>query len=239
MFTIPNIITLCNAFFGCLAVLSIFSGQTAWLPWLIAICLLADFADGLAARLLKQSSAIGKELDSLADVISFGFVPGAIYYLLLCKSLGLEGLDFSNPNSYLPALGFVITAFSALRLAKFNTDSRQTENFIGLNTPANTIFTLGLLLTVENNSFGLSELLLNLPLLISLIGLFSFLLVSEIPIFSFKFKGLFLKGNEIRFVFLILSALLLIFLPLGLAMMSCIALYLLSSIVLIASKKKA
>ena len=239
MFTIPNIITLCNAFFGCLAVLSIFSGQTAWLPWLIAICLLADFADGLAARLLKQSSAIGKELDSLADVISFGFVPGAIYYLLLCKSLGLEGLDFSNPNSYLPALGFVITAFSALRLAKFNTDSRQTENFIGLNTPANTIFTLGLLLTVENNSFGLSELLLNLPLLISLIGLFSFLLVSEIPIFSFKFKGLFWKGNEIRFVFLILSALLLIFLPLGLAMMSCIALYLLSSIVLIASKKKA
>jgi CDP-diacylglycerol--serine O-phosphatidyltransferase len=220
-------------------VLSIFSGQTAWLPWLIAICLLADFADGLAARLLKQSSAIGKELDSLADVISFGFVPGAIYYLLLCKSLGLEGLDFSNPNSYLPALGFVITAFSALRLAKFNTDSRQTENFIGLNTPANTIFTLGLLLTVENNSFGLSELLLNLPLLISLIGLFSFLLVSEIPIFSFKFKGLFLKGNEIRFVFLILSALLLIFLPLGLAMMSCIALYLLSSILLIASKKKA
>ena len=239
MFTIPNIITLCNAFFGCLAVLSIFSGQTAWLPWLIGICLLADFADGLAARLLKQSSAIGKELDSLADVISFGFVPGAIYYLLLCKSLGLEGLDFSNPNSYLPALGFVITAFSALRLAKFNTDSRQTENFIGLNTPANTIFTLGLLLTVENNSFGLSELLLNLPLLISLIGLFSFLLVSEIPIFSFKFKGLFWKGNEIRFVFLILSALLLIFLPLGLAMMSCIALYLLSSIVLIASKKKA
>jgi CDP-diacylglycerol--serine O-phosphatidyltransferase len=139
----------------------------------------------------------------------------------------------------MPALGFIITAFSALRLAKFNTDSRQTENFIGLNTPANTIFTLGLLLTVENNSFGLSELLLNLPLLISLIGLFSFLLVSEIPIFSFKFKGLFWKGNEIRFVFLILSALLLIFLPLGLAMMSCIALYLLSSIVLIASKKKA
>jgi CDP-diacylglycerol--serine O-phosphatidyltransferase len=151
----------------------------------------------------------------------------------------MEGLEFSNPNSYLPALGFVITAFSALRLAKFNTDSRQTENFIGLNTPANTIFTLGLLLTVENNSFGLSELLLNLPLLISLIGLFSFLLISEIPIFSFKFKGLVWKGNEIRFVFLILSALLLIFLPLGLAMMSCIALYLLSSILLIASKKKA
>lgn len=237
MFTIPNIITLCNAFFGCLAVLSIFSGQTAWLPWLIAICLLADFADGLAARLLKQSSPIGKELDSLADVISFGFVPGAIYYLLLCKSLGMEGLEFSNPKSYLPALGFVITAFSALRLAKFNTDSRQTENFIGLNTPANTIFTLGLLLTVENNSFGLSELLLNLPLLISLIGLFSFLLVSEIPIFSFKFKGLGWKGNEIRIVFLIVSLAALIILPLGPAMMGCVILYLLSSILLMLIKK--
>jgi CDP-diacylglycerol--serine O-phosphatidyltransferase len=218
-------------------VLSIFSGQTAWLPWLIAICLLADFADGLAARLLKQSSPIGKELDSLADVISFGFVPGAIYYLLLCKSLGMEGLEFSNPKNYLSALGFVITAFSALRLAKFNTDSRQTENFIGLNTPANTIFTLGLMLTVENNSFGLSELLLNLPLLISLIGLFSFLLVSEIPIFSFKFKSLGWKDNEIRIVFLIVSLAALIFLPLGPAMMGCVILYLLSSILLMLIKK--
>ena len=148
MFTIPNIITLCNAFFGCLAVLSIFSGQTVWLPWILGICLLADFADGLAARLLKQSSPIGKELDSLADVISFGLVPGAIYYLLLCKSMGQEGLEFDNPNSYLPALGFVMTVFSVLRLAKFNSDSRQTVHFICLNTPANTIFTLGLLLTV-------------------------------------------------------------------------------------------
>jgi CDP-diacylglycerol--serine O-phosphatidyltransferase len=239
LFTIPNIITLGNAFFGCLAVWSIFSGQTAWLPWLLGISLLADFADGLVARLLKQSSPIGKELDSLADVISFGFVPGAIYYLLLCKSLGLEGLEFDNPKTYLPALGFFMTAFSALRLAKFNTDTRQTENFIGLNTPANTIFTLGLLLTVESNSLGLSGLLLNLPLLICLIGAFSFLLVSEIPIFSFKFKNLGWKGNEIRIVFLIVSLAALIILPLGLAMMSAILLYLISSIILAATKKKA
>lgn len=236
LFTIPNIITLCNAFFGCLAVLSIFSGQTVWLPWMLGICLLADFADGLVARLLKQSSPIGKELDSLADVISFGFVPGAIYYLLLCKSLGLEGLEFDNPNSYLPALGFVMTAFSALRLAKFNTDSRQTEHFIGLNTPANTIFTLGLLLIVENNNLGLSQLLLNLPLLIFLIGLFSYLLISEIPIFSFKFKKLGWKGNEFRIVFLILAGAMLIALPIGLAMMSCILLYVLSSFFMMLKK---
>ncbi len=237
MFTIPNIITLCNAFFGCLAVLSIFSGQTVWLPWMLGICLLADFADGLAARLLKQSSPIGKELDSLADVISFGLLPGAIYYLLLCKSMGQEVLEFDNPNSYLPALGFVMTAFSALRLAKFNTDSRQTEHFIGLNTPANTIFTLGLLLTVENNNLGLSQLLINLPLLIILIGLFSFLLISEIPIFSFKFKSLGWSGNEIRFGFLIASLAALIILPLGPAMMACILLYLLISILLMLIKK--
>ena len=208
-----------------------------WLPWMLGICLLADFADGLAARLLKQSSPIGKELDSLADVISFGLLPGAIYYLLLCKSMGQEVLEFDNPNSYLPALGFVMTAFSALRLAKFNTDSRQTEHFIGLNTPANTIFTLGLLLTVENNNLGLSQLLINLPLLIILIGLFSFLLISEIPIFSFKFKSLGWSGNEIRFGFLIVSLAALIILPLGPAMMACILLYLLISILLMLIKK--
>jgi CDP-diacylglycerol--serine O-phosphatidyltransferase len=211
-------------------VLSIFSGQTAWLPWLIAICLLADFADGLAARLLKQSSSIGKELDSLADVISFGAVPGSIFYLLLCKSQGIEGLVFDKPETYLPALGFMITVFSALRLAKFNTDTRQTENFIGLNTPANTIFALGLLLTVENNNFGLAELLLNLPLLLILIALLSYLLISEIPIFSFKFKKLGWKGNEFRFVFLLLALLCFLFLPMGPALSISIILYILLSV---------
>ena len=237
MFTIPNIITLCNAFFGCLAVLSIFSGQTVWLPWTLGICLLADFADGLAARLLKQSSLIGKELDSLADVISFGLVPGSIYYLLICKSLGQEGLILDEPKSFLPALGFIITAFSALRLAKFNTDSRQMVHFIGLNTPANTIFTMGLFMSIENNELGLAPFLLNTPLLIVLIALFSFLLVSEIQIFSFKFKSFGWRGNEIRFGFLIVSLGLLIILPLGTAMMSCILLYLLSSILLMLIKK--
>jgi CDP-diacylglycerol--serine O-phosphatidyltransferase len=232
LFTIPNIITLLNAFFGTLALYAVLSGQTAYLPLLLSISLVADFADGLAARLLKQSSPIGKELDSLADVISFGAVPGAIFYLLLCKSQGIEGLVFEKPETYLPALGFMITVFSALRLAKFNTDTRQTEHFIGLNTPANTIFTLGLLLTVENNSFGLSELLLNLPLLLILIALLSYLLISEIPIFSFKFKKLSWKGNEFRIVFLALAATMLIALPTGLALMSCILLYVLSSLLI-------
>jgi len=232
LFTIPNIITLLNAFFGTLALYSVLSGQTAWLPLLLGISLFADFADGLVARLLKQSSPIGKELDSLADVISFGAVPGAIFYLLLCKTIGIEGLVFEQPQTYLPALGFMITVFSALRLAKFNTDTRQTENFIGLNTPANTIFALGLLLTVENNSFGLVDLLLNLPLLLILISLLSYLLISEIPIISFKFKKFAWKGNEFRLIFLMLAGALLIALPIGLALMSCILLYVLSSLFL-------
>jgi CDP-diacylglycerol--serine O-phosphatidyltransferase len=230
LFTIPNIITLLNAFFGTLALYSALSGQTAWLPLLLGVSLIADFADGLAARLLKQSSSIGKELDSLADVISFGAVPGAIFYLLLCKSQGIEGLIFEEPETYLPALGFMITVFSALRLAKFNTDTRQTEHFIGLNTPANTIFALGLLLTVENNSFGLAELLLNLPLLLILIALLSYLLISEIPIFSFKFKKLGWKGNELRFVFLLLALLCFLFLPMGPALSISIILYILLSV---------
>jgi CDP-diacylglycerol--serine O-phosphatidyltransferase len=232
LFTIPNIITLLNAFFGTLALYSVLSGQTAWLPLLLGISLFADFADGLVARLLNQSSSIGKELDSLADVISFGAVPGAIFYLLLCKTIGIEGLVFKQPQTYLPALGFMITVFSALRLAKFNTDTRQTENFIGLNTPANTIFALGLLLTVENNSFGLADLLLNLPLLLILISLLSYLLISEIPIISFKFKKFAWKGNEFRLIFLMLAGALLIALPIGLALMSCILLYVLSSLFL-------
>lgn len=237
LLTLPNIITLLNAFFGSLALISVFSGQSSWLPLLLGISLLADFTDGLVARLLKQSSNIGKELDSLADVISFGAVPGAIFYLLLCKSSGIDTLEFENPMTYLPAFGFVITIFSILRLAKFNTDTRQTENFIGLNTPANTIFTLGLLLTVENNNLGLSVYLLNPPVLLALIAMLSFLLISEIPIFSFKLKKFSWKGNEMRFTFLLLALLLLVLVPIGPALMVCILLYILSSIVLFARKR--
>lgn len=237
MFTIPNFITLFNAFAGCLALLSIFSGQTAWLPYILASCFIADFADGLVARLLKASSPIGKELDSLADMISFGAVPGAIFYHLINRSLGIEGLVWEQPETYWGAAAFVLTAFAALRLAKFNLDTRQSENFIGLNTPATTIFTLGLLLTVEQNSWGLAAFILQVPLLMGLIALLSFLLVAEIPIFGFKFKKLAWKGNELRFLFLLAAILVLILLPFGLALSLTIILYLLVSLVLWLSGK--
>jgi CDP-diacylglycerol--serine O-phosphatidyltransferase len=238
MFNVPNFITLLNAFCGSLAVLSLLSGQQHWLPFLIACSLVADFADGLSARLLKANSEIGKELDSLADIISFGLVPGVIFYTLINKSSGIDYLHFDNSSTWFGAIGFVLTLFSALRLAKFNTDQRQTEDFIGLNTPACTIFSLGLLLTIENNSFGLSAWLLSLPVLLSVIVVLSFLLVAEIPIFSLKFKTKGWKGNEARILLIILSILSIILLPIGLALMATIKIYILLSLYILATKKK-
>lgn len=232
IFTIPNIITVTNAFGGCLAIISIISGQVLWLPLIISYCFLADFSDGLLARALKQSSEIGKELDSLADVISFGVVPGAIFYYLINKSLGIESLNWNDINSWTGTLGFVVTMFSVLRLAKFNTDKRQSEHFIGLSTPANTIFVIGILLTIENNYWGLGDYLLNLSFLIPAIMILSYLLIAEIPMFSFKFKKFTWKNNEYRFLFILVTLIFLLALPLGIALMLIIATYLISSLIL-------
>ena len=232
IFTIPNIITVTNAFGGCLAIISILSGQVLWLPLIISYCFLADFSDGLLARALKQSSEIGKELDSLADVISFGVVPGTIFYYLINKSLGIESLNWNDINSWTGTLGFVVTMFSVFRLAKFNTDKRQSEHFIGLSTPANTIFVIGILLTIEYNYWGLGDYLLNLSFLITAIMILSFLLIAEIPMFSFKFKKFTWKNNEYRFLFILLTLVFLLALPLGIALMLIIATYLISSLIL-------
>jgi CDP-diacylglycerol---serine O-phosphatidyltransferase len=232
IFTIPNIITVTNAFGGCLAIISILSGQVLWLPLIISYCFLADFSDGLLARALKQSSEIGKELDSLADVISFGVVPGTIFYYLINKTLGIESLNWNDINSWTGTLGFVVTMFSVFRLAKFNTDKRQSEHFIGLSTPANTIFVIGILLTIEYNFWGLGDYLLNLSFLIPTLLILSFLLIAEIPMFSFKFKKFSWKNNEYRFMFILVTLIFLVALPLGIALMLIIATYLISSLIL-------
>ena len=232
IFTIPNIITVTNAFGGCLAIISILSGQVLWLPLIISYCFLADFSDGLLARALKQSSEIGKELDSLADVISFGVVPGTIFYYLINKSLGIESLNWNDINSWTGTLGFVVTMFSVFRLAKFNTDKRQSEHFIGLSTPANTIFVIGILLTIENNYWGLADYLMNLYFLVPALIILSYLLIAEIPMFSFKFKKFSWKNNEYRFMFILVTLIFLVALPLGIALMLIIATYLISSLIL-------
>jgi len=208
---IPNLITLVNLLCGCAALLSLFQGwYYATAGWLAAAAV-ADFGDGLAARALGVSSPEGKELDSLADLISFGLVPGAIFYTLLV--LG-EHPQVASPLSgglyWFAFPGFLLTAFAALRLARFNLDERQTDGFIGLATPACTLLVLGLLLLYEQDSWGAREWLGQKAVLYALIGLLSYLMLAEIPMFSFKFKQLRWEGNALRVIFATLALVLLI-----------------------------
>jgi CDP-diacylglycerol--serine O-phosphatidyltransferase len=203
---IPNSITLLNLIFGCCAVAAIFYHQYSLAFWLVLAGVAADYADGFVARLLGVSSELGKELDSLADMVTFGVVPGAIYYSLLVLALnGNQGTV-----SYLGVIGFLVTAFSCLRLAKFNLDTRQTDSFIGLPTPSSTMFTLGLMMIYEKNIFDWGVYILQPVLLISCVIILSYLLVAEIPMFSLKFKSFSWKGNEIKFIFAFIAMLLLI-----------------------------
>lgn len=195
---LPNAITLLNLFFGCCALACIFYGQFTAAFWWIFAAVMADYADGMAARLLGVQSPLGKELDSLADMVSFGVVPGAIYYMLLAKHFypaGAPGLIYQATP------GFLVAVFSGLRLAKFNLDTRQATGFIGLPTPSSTIFTAGLMLIYAYDSFGLQPLVSAPAFLYACVLAISYLLVSEVPMFSLKFKSFSWKGNEIRFIF--------------------------------------
>jgi CDP-diacylglycerol--serine O-phosphatidyltransferase len=193
---IPNAITCANLLSGCIGIVYAFNGALETAAYFVLLSGIFDFFDGFAARLLHVKSDIGKELDSLADVISFGFLPGVVMFQLLSQS------DFSSP--YLPYFGFVITAFSALRLAKFNIDTRQTEDFIGLNTPMNTLFIVSLPFIQKDYP----EIIGSAPFLVGLIVLVSWLLISEIKIFSLKFSSTSWAQNKIKYIFLILSVLL-------------------------------
>jgi CDP-diacylglycerol---serine O-phosphatidyltransferase len=204
---IPNALTLLNVFCGSCAVVSILNGRYTEGSLFLVVCLIADFLDGFTARLLNVKSDMGKELDSLADMVSFGVVPAAILYKLLMPT---PVLGFSQ-HTYMPLLAFVITAFSCYRLAKFNLDTRQTESFIGLNTPTNTLFFVGLLLIKINHFEGLEEMTVNNPIfLYALIPISSFLLISEIPMFSIKLKNFKWAGNEARYIYVAMALPLLI-----------------------------
>lgn len=199
---IPNLITILNLLCGCAALLSLWQGwYLATAAWLAGAAL-ADFADGLAARALKVTSAEGKELDSLADLISFGLVPGAILYTLLVIS---EFPDYDTALQggihWFAFPAFFLTGAAALRLARFNIDERQTEGFIGLATPACTLFVLGLLMIHTHDFAPISSWLAQKAVLYAIILLFSYLLLAEIPMFSFKFKQLRWEGNALRFIF--------------------------------------
>ena len=191
---LPNAITCANLFSGCIGIVFAFKGDLQIAAYFVILSGIFDFFDGMVARLLHVKSAIGKDLDSLADMVSFGFLPGVIMFSLLKVS------DYTS--AYLPYLGFVITIFSALRLAKFNNDERQTEDFIGLNTPMNTLFICSLPYIYDDYPAVIGST----TLLVAITAITSFLLISEIKIFSLKFSDLSWTKNKIKFIFLILSA---------------------------------
>ena len=199
---LPNAVTCLNLLFGCLALTEIFAGRLENGAWFVAAAALADFADGLLARALRVSSAIGKDLDSLADMVSFGVVPGAMLFKLLAAGES----PAASWLHYLPYAAFLVTIFSALRLAKFNNDTRQTTSFIGLPTPACTLVVASLPLILAYDRFGLKAVILNPWLLLGLTMLLSGLLVAELPLFALKFKTLRWADNRRRFIFLLLAA---------------------------------
>ena len=193
-------LTLANLLCGCAGIVLVFSGHPENAAMLIWIAAVFDFLDGAAARILKINSEIGKELDSLADMVTFGVLPSIIMFQLISELT-------SNP--ILPWISFSIALFSALRLAKFNTDDRQSEQFIGLPTPASAFFIIGLPFMLNQNFKGLNHLL-NAEILAVISIILSLLLVSRLPLISLKFKNFTWKQNAFRYVFLAVSVVMLL-----------------------------
>ena len=195
---IPNTVTCCNLFSGCLAVVMAYRGDYAAALGFIVLGAVFDFFDGLLARALQAYSPLGKELDSLADDVTFGVAPSMIVFSLF-KEVTVP--SFLLPVAeYVPYAAFFIAVFSALRLAKFNIDTRQTSSFIGVPTPANALFWGSLV--VGAHDFLVSDSF-NVLYLIILVAFTSWLLVAEIPMFSLKFKNLSWRDNKVQFIFLL------------------------------------
>ena len=221
---VPNAITCMNLFCGCLSVVFSLDGMLVTAAYLIFAAAVFDFLDGFAARLLRAYSAMGKELDSLADVVSFGVAPACIMYVLLLPTV----VQFGLPG-YVATSAFVIAVCAALRLAKFNIDQRQTDSFIGLPTPASALFVCSLAF-MEDLDHPLDALIGNIFVLLAIIIGVSLLMVSSLPLFSLKFKTYDWKNNKTRYIFVILSAIVLaIFQGAGLA--AVILTYILLSII--------
>jgi CDP-diacylglycerol--serine O-phosphatidyltransferase len=263
---IPNFFTICNLFCGCLAIVFALEGNLVWCAYMVGFACVFDVLDGLIARVLNVTSEIGKQLDSMADVVSFGVVPGVLLYkMIICTELFVafnkNPLNFLNDQvalgsgiNYLAMSGFLVTIFSALRLAKFNIDTRQSYSFIGLPTPACAILIASLPLSIPESltnilrpsamtfqnisSFAAAiggknniyEILLQPYSVVALTIISSVLLIVPIPLFALKFRNISWKDNKVRFIFLILSVVLLAeFKFLGIPLI--IILYIVSSII--------
>lgn len=233
---IPNIITLCNLFCGLLSIYCSFYEEVLYAALFICLGIFFDFFDGLAARALGVSSPLGKELDSLADVVTSGVAPGFILFMFLMNECAM-------PFAILPFLALLIPVFSAYRLAKFNLDTRQTHSFLGLPTPANALVWVGFSIwifhpelsvlpvkieAIDNHSMLLPGWVGLLLLVVSFI--LNLLLVSELPLFALKIKNLSWKDNGLRYIFII-SAIALIVLLGGLGISLTILWYIILSII--------
>lgn len=197
---IPNILTSMNVLSGCIACVMAFNGNYLWVIIWVVIAATFDFFDGFAARILKAYSAIGKDLDSLADMVSFGVAPALIVFRLLSDTLRMQSIDCSVAE-YIPYISFLLVIFSALRLANFNNDERQSTSFIGLPTPANALFWISLCYGISMKDESIQAL--SFYPVIVLVIIFSLLLTAEIPMFSLKIKNLKLKGNELRYLLIL------------------------------------
>jgi CDP-diacylglycerol--serine O-phosphatidyltransferase len=272
MFGIPNLLTAGNLLLGVFSIFLTLQGRIDLASYCLFLAMLLDFLDGFAARFMKKHSELGKQLDSLADMVSFGVAPGALVFVLLIvasaiQQTGLSAVELLSPylggslkslievyfecliyganqennivfygwSLVLPFVSFFIPFFSLFRLAKFNIDTRQSEQFLGLPTPANTIFLTGMALTfwfgLKTEGIGgiLAELFVREQILTTIVVFFSVLLISEIPLIALKFKSFELKSNIFRYVLLAFSLVLIIALR-QFALTFIVILYLLLSI---------
>ena len=220
---IPNTITLCNLLCGCIAVDYAFRSRVLMALLFIVLGALFDFFDGFAARKLGVSSPVGKELDSLADVVTFGLAPATMVYALLTILVKIHASEAGimladSPLRFIRFGAFLIAAFSALRLAKFNVDERQATSFIGLPTPANALLVASATITLGNHPEWMAALgggngysMAGIIMMCILIMFSCFMLVCNLPLFALKFKHFGWSGNKVRYIFLLSSSAMLAF----------------------------
>ena len=201
---IPNAITCCNLISGCVSILFLCHDRLLWAAAMIFVAAVFDFLDGFAARLLNAKSPIGAELDSLSDVVSFGVAPSFIVAWFLSRTGVTWWVYGFNVFS---VLAFILAAFAAVRLAKFNLDTRQTTSFIGLPVPAVGLFiaSLPFMMFHIDRSGMLYSVVASPYFLLAMVALFSWLMVSEVPFFSFKIKNFKFKDNVLRYFVVIFA----------------------------------
>ena len=212
---IPNLITLINLFCGCIAVVFAFDQNFEMAFLFVALGIFFDFFDGFFARLYNVSSPLGLQLDSLADMVTSGVAPGTIMFFMLTNALDVDNQNYEicNYNFWICLLGFIITLGSCYRLANFNIDTRQTDSFIGLPTPANALFILSLPLILKNtDSLLVLGMLTNVWFLLAITVFSAYILNAEIPLFALKIKNFSFQKYKLQIGFLLFSIVLIIFL---------------------------